>query len=185
MLEDMSGMGQMNPAGEREEQTERASIAQRWVVQPLRQLLCMGATPERLAWSLAVGVVVGVNPLLGSTTLVALAAAGAFRLNLVASQLGNHLMYPLELALFPVFVELGSRMFATQRLALGGGALWAAVRQHPWQMTQALWGWEWHALVVWAVFALVAAPVLAVGLRPVLERMAQRPRCAELEADLK
>ena len=38
-------------------------------------LLRLGADPDTLAWSLALGVVVGVNPLLGSTTLVALGLA--------------------------------------------------------------------------------------------------------------
>ncbi len=99
-------------------------------------LLRMGATPERLAWSLAVGVVVGVNPLLGSTTLLALGVAAAFRLNLAASQLGNHVMYPVELAMFPVFVKLGSVVFRTARLPWGREELWAAARTHPWATTR-------------------------------------------------
>ncbi len=35
-----------------------------------------------------------------------------------------------------------------------------------------LWRWEWHALVVWAVFAAVMLPALAMGLRPVLAHIA-------------
>ena len=134
----------------------------------------MGATPERLAWSLAVGVVVGVNPLLGSTTLLALGLAAAFRLNLAASQLGNHVMYPVELAMFPVFVKLGSLVFRTARLPWGREELWAAARLHPWATTRVLWVWEWHALVVWAAFAAVAVPAIALGMTPVLERAARR-----------
>jgi uncharacterized protein (DUF2062 family) len=148
-----------------------ATLLQRWVVRPVTGLLRRGAEPEKLAWSLALGAVVGVNPLIGSTTLIALGLASVFRLNLVASQVGNHAMYPLEIALFPVFVKLGSLLFATRRLPLDGQALWGAVRSHPWDTTRVLWLWEWHALVVWAVFAVVATPLLALGLRPVLERM--------------
>jgi hypothetical protein len=106
----------------------------------------MGASPEKLAWSLAVGVVVGVNPLLGSTTLLALGLAGIFRLNVVASQVGNHAMYPVEIALFPVFIKLGSMLFVTEKLPLAGKELWEAVRRHPWNTTKVLWRWEWHAL---------------------------------------
>jgi uncharacterized protein (DUF2062 family) len=148
-----------------------ASLLQRRVVDPVVELLRIGATPKGLAWSLAVGVVVGVNPLLGSTTVLALMLAGAFRLNVVASQLGNHVMYPLELMLFPVFVKLGSMVFETPGLPLRKHALMDAVRHHPWATTRALWMWEWHALVVWAVFAAVAAPVLQVLLCPILKRM--------------
>jgi uncharacterized protein (DUF2062 family) len=146
-----------------------ATLLQRWVVRPVTGLLRHGAEPEKLAWSLALGAVVGVNPLIGSTTLVALALASAFRLNLVASQVGNHAMYPVEIALFPVFIKLGSLLFATRKLPLDGRALWEAVRQHPWDTTRVLWLWEWHALVVWAAFAVVAMPAIALGLRPVLE----------------
>ena len=147
---------------------------QRWIVNPVKGLLRRGADPERLAWSLALGVVVGVNPLLGSTTVAVLALAAVFRLNLVASQVGNHAVYPLELLMFPVFIKLGAVVFRTEKLPLEGKALWAAAKYHPWQTTHLLWSWEWHALVVWAVVAVVGVPVLAMGLRPVLEKMARR-----------
>lgn len=137
-------------------------------------LLRHGATPRRLAWSIAIGLVIGVNPLLGSTTLVALALAGIFRLNILASQFGNHVVYPLELALFPVFVKLGSVVFRTSGLPMSPRALAVAVKHQPWQTTRALWTWEWHALVVWAVLAAAVAPVLAIVLRPALERMLSR-----------
>jgi uncharacterized protein (DUF2062 family) len=151
-----------------------ATVLQRWVVQPVTGLLRRGADPQKLAWSLALGAVIGVNPLIGSTTVLALGLASAFRLNLVASQVGNHAMYPLELALFPVFVKLGSMLFSTKKLPLDGKVLWEAVKNHPWDTTRVLWMWEWHALVVWAVFAAVAMPAIAWGLRPVLEKMQKR-----------
>jgi uncharacterized protein (DUF2062 family) len=147
------------------------SLLQRVVVEPLMRLLRVGATPEQLAWSLALGVVVGINPLIGSTTLVALALAGVLRLNVVASQVGNHLVYPLELVLFPVFLKLGSRVFGSQKVPMGGKKLLEAVRHHPWDTTRMLWMWEWHALVVWAVLAAVMMPLIAYSLRPVLRRM--------------
>lgn len=139
-------------------------------------LLKMGADPDKLAWSLALGLVVGLNPLLGSTTLVALGLASLFRLNLVASQIGNHAVYPLELLMFPVFIKVGSVVFRTPRLPLAGHELWFAVKHHPWDTTRLLWTWEWHALVVWAVFAAVAAPVIALGSEPMLRKMAARVR---------
>jgi len=151
-----------------------ATLLQRWVVQPVTGLLRRGAEPEKLAWSLALGVVVGVNPLIGSTTLLALGLASVFGLNLVASQVGNHAMYPVEIALFPVFVKLGSMVFSTARLPLDGKALWSAVKNHPWDTTKILWMWEWHALVVWAAFAVVAMPAIALGLKPLLEKMQRR-----------
>jgi len=154
-------------------------LFERVVTEPLMRLMRMGATPERLAWSLALGMVVGVNPLIGSTTVVVLALAALFRLNLVASQVGNHAMYPVEIALFPVFLKLGSVVFGTEKPPVEGHHLLAAVRHHPWDTTRALWSWEWHALVVWSVCAVVVLPALAFGLRPALRSMMRK---AELQA---
>jgi uncharacterized protein (DUF2062 family) len=139
-------------------------------------LLRRGADPDMLAWSLALGVVVGVNPLLGSTTLVVLALAAVFRLNIVASQVGNHAVYPLEILLFPVFIKVGDLVFRTEKLPLEGHELWYAAKHHPWHTTRLLWRWEWHALVVWAIFAVVAMPAIAMGIEPVLRKMAKRVR---------
>lgn len=140
------------------------------MIQPVVGLLRSGVTPTELAWALALGVVIGVNPLLGSTTLAALLAAVVFRANVVATQVSNHVVYPLELLMFPFFIRLGALLFRTGGLPLGLKALFAQARTHPWDLTKLLWRWEWHALVVWAAFACLAAPVLAAGLRPILER---------------
>lgn len=146
------------------------SFLRRKLVDPVHGLLRRGVTPERLAWSLAVGFVIGVNPLLGSTTVLALAAAYALGLNLVASQIVNHLVYPLELLLFPVFVKLGSVLFHTTALPLSRKELFRSARGHPWATTRLLWSWEWHALIAWTAFAAVAAPALALALRPPLKK---------------
>ena len=150
---------------------ERPGFVRRRVVEPMLQLLRIGMTPRRLAWSIAIGVVIGINPLLGSTTVLVLAVASAFRLNLVASQLGNHLVYPLELLLFPVFLRVGIVLFHSPGLPLEREALFRAIKRHPWDTTRLLWRWEWHALIVWLGFAVILAPLLQLALRPVLERM--------------
>ena len=159
-------------------------MLRRKLIDPITGLLRRGVTPERMAWSLAVGFVIGVNPLLGSTTLLALGAAYALGLNLVASQIVNHLVYPLELLLFPVFVKLGSALFHTAALPLSLTELFRVARAHPWDTTRLLWKWEWHALVAWALFAVVAAPALALLLRPVLEKTQARIKRREIRRAL-
>ena len=149
---------------------KRASGHAARLLAPLRRLLRAGVSPEQLAWSLALGAVVGVNPLIGSTTLLALGLAMLLRLNVIAAQVSNHLAYPLELLLFPVFIKLGSMLFGTPALPLPPRVMLAEAGHHPWATTRLLWTWEWHALVVWAVFACAAAPCLALGFRPVLAR---------------
>ena len=77
-------------------------------------------TPRRLAWSLALGVVIGINPSVGLTTLVVVMLAWAFGLNQIASQIGSHVVAPIHLLLFLPFIQLGVYLFHTRRLRSAG-----------------------------------------------------------------
>jgi uncharacterized protein (DUF2062 family) len=153
---------------------DHPSFFQRRVISPIIHLLKVGCSPRKLAWSLAAGLVIGINPLLGSTTLVCLVMAFILRLNLVASQIANHIVYPLQIALFLVFIRIGDHFFHTGQMPLEGHALFHAARHHPIATTKLLWSWEWHALIVWGIFSAVAAPTLAAILTPMLERLHHR-----------
>jgi uncharacterized protein (DUF2062 family) len=60
-------------------------------------------SPEQAALLLAVGLVLGVFPVMGCPTILCLLAAPGFRLNLAALQLLNNACSPLQLALlFPL-----------------------------------------------------------------------------------
>jgi uncharacterized protein (DUF2062 family) len=141
---------------------------------PILALLRMGATPRRLAWSIAAGLLIGINPMLGTTTILCLAVASCFRLNLVASQIANHAMFPLELALVIPFIRLGSRVFHTAPMPLSPHLFLAAARTSPLALTRQLWLWEWHALVLWLAISVLAAPLLALALTPLLHRLLRR-----------
>jgi uncharacterized protein (DUF2062 family) len=143
-------------------------------VLPILALLRMGATPRRLAWSIAAGLVIGINPVVGTTTVLCLAAAFVFRLNLVASQIANHAMFPVELALVIPFIRLGSRVFHTTAMPLEPRVFLHAARTAPLALTRQVWLWEWHALVLWAAVSVVAAPLLALALTPALRRLLTR-----------
>jgi uncharacterized protein (DUF2062 family) len=134
----------------------------------------MGASPQELAWSIAVGLVIGINPILGSTTILCLAVAFILRLNIAASQIGNHLVYPLEILLMLPFIHLGTKLFHTAPLPLSTDELLASARRDPLELLRHLWMWEWHAFVVWAAFAAVLAPVLALALTPLLKKLLGR-----------
>ena len=141
------------------------------VVTPLIDLLRMGASPRRLAWSLAVGAVIGINPIVGSTTLLALGIAFLARLNLIASQIANHLCFPIQLALVLVYLRAGEILFRTGPPPLAPNDLIHLMHVHPWTTAQTLWTWEWHAIVVWLLAATILTPLLAAALHPILHRL--------------
>ena len=136
----------------------------------------MGASPQTLAWSIAMGLAIGVNPLIGTTTVLCLAAAFWLRLNIVASQIANHAMFPVELALLLPFLRLGAIVFHTAPLPLSPHLLLQSARSAPLALARALWDWEWHAFVLWAAISVVAVPAIALGLTPVLRRLNTRVR---------
>jgi uncharacterized protein (DUF2062 family) len=155
-----------------------APIHHNWIYRrvalPILALLRMGATPEKLAWSIAVGLLIGINPVLGSTTILCLAVAFVFRLNVAASQVGNHIVYPLELILIVPFIRVASRIFHTAPMPLSANELLHSAREHPVELIRQLWLWEWHAFLLWAALAAIAIPLLALALTPALRRLLVR-----------
>ena len=145
------------------------------VLRPLLRQLRGGVTPRRLAWSLALGVVIGINPSVGLTTLVVIMLAWAFGLNQIASQISSHVVAPLHLLLFLPFIQLGVYLFHTRRLPLSREQI-EHLSHHPVRLVHAIWQWEWHALIVWGLLAAIAMPLLAIYLRRVLVLMMRRHR---------
>jgi uncharacterized protein (DUF2062 family) len=137
------------------------------ILRPLLRQLRGGVTPRRLAWSLALGAVVGINPSVGLTTIVVVMLAWVFGLNQIASQIGSHVVAPLHLLLFIPFIELGVYLFHTRRLPLTRRQI-EHLSHHPWRLFHDIWRWEWHALVVWGLVAAIAMPLLALYLRRAL-----------------
>ncbi len=152
-------------------QTHASRIFHKRVLAPIHDLLLQGTGPHHLAWSLAAGIIIGLNPLLGSTTLLCLLVSLVFRLNIIATQIANHLVYPLELLLFFAFLRAGDSFFHTDSMPLRRDALLSAVRHHPIETTRLLWHWEWHALIVWMFCAAIAMPLLAFLLTPLLRKL--------------
>ncbi len=138
------------------------------ILRPLLRLLKRGVSPKRLAWSLAIALLVGVNPFLGLTTVSMLLLAWVFKLNHVATQIGIHVVAPLQWLLFLPFIHAGIVLFGAHRLPMSRADILHLSHRHPLQLIHLLWQWEWHALVIWALFAALLAPLIALQIRRML-----------------
>jgi uncharacterized protein (DUF2062 family) len=145
------------------------------VLRPLLRVLRGGVTPRRLAWSLALGMVVGINPSVGISTLLVVLVAWVFGLSKLASLIGTHVVAPLHLLLFIPFIELGVHLFHTRKLPMDRRQL-EHLSHHPLRLFHEIWQWEWHALIVWAIAAGIAMPLLALYLRKALVLLLRRNR---------
>lgn len=93
------------------------NIAQKSIARIVEQLK-QGATPNKIAQSIAFGVVLGSCPILGLTTPLCLLVAFSFRLNHIVIQAVNYLVYPLQLAMVIPFIALGERIYSKPATSL-------------------------------------------------------------------
>jgi uncharacterized protein (DUF2062 family) len=129
----------------------------RRVVAPIVVLLTQGITPEKIALSLAFGIVLGIFPVLGSTTVLCAVAALIFQLNLPAIQLVNYLIYPVQLFLLVPFIRMGEKLFRVAPLQLSLTQILAMVHADLPHAVATLWLAEVHAMSAWL---LIGSPAI-------------------------
>ena len=146
-------------------------VIRRKVIQPFIELLRQGITPERIALTIALGITLGVTPVLGSASLLCTIAAVALRLNLPAIQLVNGLVYPLQLVLIVPFLRLGAWIFRVAPPAVSVPYLFSLIRANVWHAIATLWTATMHALVAWLVLGCLTTGLLYLLLVPLLRRL--------------
>jgi uncharacterized protein (DUF2062 family) len=144
----------------------------RRLIAPIVALLTQGITPEKIALSLAFGIVLGVFPVLGSTTILCAAAALIFRLNLPAIQLVNYLIYPLQLFFLLPFIRLGEILFRATPLQLSLAQMLAMARADLPHAVATLWLAGVHAMSAWLLIGPPAILLLYFLLSRALRRIA-------------
>lgn len=150
----------------------KQSLFYRKMIQPIIDLLRQGITPEKIALSLAIGVCLGVFPVLGSTTVLCTLAAIVFRLNLPAIQLVNYFVYPLQLALLIPFIRFGEIVFRAPHVSLSLMIIFESIKRSAWQTTKTYWTSGWHAMIAWCLVGPLTIWILYLVLTPLLRRLA-------------
>jgi uncharacterized protein (DUF2062 family) len=150
------------------------SFLGRRVVGPILDLLGQGITPEKIALSIALGVVCGLFPIMGATTLLCVGAALALRLNQVAIQVVNYLMSPLQVAGILLFVRFGEWLLGAAPVPLSPAELVRSFRANP-AAFLTRFGWTGvHGILGWAVVAPFVALALYAAVVPLLRRAGGR-----------
>ena len=149
----------------------------RRVLAPIVGQLKQGTTPQLIALTIAAGVVIGIFPILGATTLLCAVFAAALKLNQPVIQLVNYLIYPVQIALLFPFYRLGEKLFQQPPVPLLSiselnARFWSAPGQFfvDYGMV-ALYG-----VTVWILLAPLLLGFLYVVLRAPLQRLSRRIR---------
>ncbi len=140
--------------------------------EPLVALLRQGISPRRLALCVAIGIVVGNAPILGTSTILCTVIALLFRLNLPAIQLVQAAMAPTQVLLIIPYVRLGEWLLGAPRQPLSIEADLALLGQGIGRAVIVLWDAILHAGFAFLIVAPLATYALYRILAPVFARAA-------------
>jgi uncharacterized protein (DUF2062 family) len=140
----------------------------------VNKILAQNLTPERLAMSIVVGIIGGLFPIPGVTTLVVMLLAAGISVNLPAATLLNVLLTPVELAMVPVFLYLGEFVIGMDHISLAPSTIMQALKEDLWQGLAQYGGAMGYAVLGWACWAppfgamtyFVLVPILRLVLSP-------------------
>jgi uncharacterized protein (DUF2062 family) len=145
-------------------------LLRRRIVEPVLGQLRQGITPDRLALSLALGVVLSALPILGVTGAFCVLAAAFLRLNQPAILAANYAATPVQVALFVPLFQAGAWLFGAPPVSFSLEQIRAELAVGVWPTVVRYWDANLRALAAWALVAPAATLALYLVLRALLRR---------------
>lgn len=133
----------------------------RWVVNPVTKQLNQGSSPEKLAWTIAFSVTLGIFPIMGTTTMMCLLFGWLLKLNQPLLHIFKTFTYPLHLALILVFIHVGQKMHGVPPITDSIPQMLVRFQQDPMQFARDFGLAAWHGITAW----LLIAPPLTLAIR--------------------
>ena len=144
----------------------------RWLLDPVLAVLRQGMSVERGSWTIALGVMLAVFPIVGTTTLLCVFVAWALGLNQALVQAFNWLLYPLHIGLILVFIRLGERLHGAPPLRLSIAELMARFEADPLHFLSDFGTAAWHGVSGWLLVTPFAVLLIKLMVTPVVRRLA-------------
>jgi uncharacterized protein (DUF2062 family) len=133
-----------------------------------KDLLISGITPHQLSLAITLGVIIGVIPFLGTTTIILAVIALAFDLNMVIVQLTNYVVYPLQLILYIPFIKLGK--YIGNRPSISPSQVFATIKANWLSGFEKLWDIQLWAILSWALISIPVSYLLYRLLKDWIEK---------------
>jgi uncharacterized protein (DUF2062 family) len=126
----------------------------RKIIIPFYRVLKEGISTEKLSISIALGMVLGLMPLYGFTTLLVGIVALILRLNFISMQIAHYIVSPIQLALIVPFFRLGDALFNASEFNYTISQYLVMVKTNFWHTIKELWFVNLSALFVWSVISI-------------------------------
>jgi uncharacterized protein (DUF2062 family) len=133
--------------------------------------LRQGITPRKIALTIALGVVLGLFPVLGTTTILCLLTGVLLKLNQPAIQAASWLVWPLQVPGIYFFVRAGEWLTHAPRRSFSIRTLLAAFDDSPLRFVQQFGLLGLRGVLAWALIAPPLALLLYLLTLPVLRRL--------------
>lgn len=146
----------------------------RKLLAPVVSQLTQGISPQKISWTIALGIVLGVFPIMGSTTLVCLLAGWILNLNQPVLHVAKMVVYPLHLALILVFIHFGEKLFGVPQLALSIPEMLAEFKESPMQFVRDFGMAAFHGVMAWMLIAPAAIVIIKLLVTPPLNGLVVR-----------
>lgn len=130
----------------------RKALNRFWQV--IASALRQGATPRKLAIACAMGCVISIFPVFGTTTLLCFLVAIAFRLNIVVIQTVNYLLTPIQVVMLIPFMQGGIFLFGLSNVSLEVNDLLFRFKNDFGTVFQELGGVVLSGIAVWVLVAI-------------------------------
>jgi uncharacterized protein (DUF2062 family) len=144
------------------------------IADPIVEQLTQGLSPERIALTVAVGLTIAVNPIVGTTTILCFVAAWALRLNQPIIQAINWSSYALQLLLIFPFIRLGEALFGGPPETRSLQQLVAMAKTDALGTMRTVGATFLHAAAAWALVAPLLTAVVYFATRPLFRTLARR-----------
>jgi uncharacterized protein (DUF2062 family) len=151
----------------------RGSFWHRKFVVPIIAQLTQGVTPQKLALTIALGLMLGIFPILGSTTALCALAGIILKLNQPVIQLLNYLSYPLQLALLIPFYRAGEHLLGRAPIPLSVALLFDRFSADFWQFLRDFGMIAVGGILVWFIIAPLGFAAVYGAALPALRRLAR------------
>jgi len=143
---------------------------------PIVTQLQQGITPRKIALTIAIGILCGVFPILGATTILCTLTAVVLRLNQPIIQLVNYLTYPLQIVLLIPFYRAGEHLLRRHPVPLSVTLLIGRFHADAGQFLREFGMIGVGGILVWALIAPFAGAAIFSVVFPLLRRLATRLR---------
>lgn len=126
-----------------------------------------GLTPEKLAFSVTIGIIAGVFPVLGATTLVSFLLTLLFRQNIAIVQSVQWLFALLQIILIIPFMQFGALLLNQQAIHISMHEINVAFQPGFFSGIKAIGIFQLYAVLSWTILAIPASAISYFTLRAV------------------